>query len=67
MTEPLNDVDPVLAEVRDMGPTTVVEIVSGTGLSASTVRRKLYLLEAAGLVESDDYQRRARVYMGTDA
>lgn len=53
----------VLAEVRDMAPVTVADIAVGTGLSKSTVRRYLAELESCGLVESDDYQRRARVYL----
>jgi DNA-binding IclR family transcriptional regulator len=53
----------VLAEVRDMGPATVRAIAAGTGYSASTVRRYLGQLREAGLVESDDYQRRSRVWM----
>jgi predicted ArsR family transcriptional regulator len=63
-----NSIGVVLAEVRDMGPVTVAEIVAGIGLSPSTVRRHLADLETSGLVESDDYpragtQRRVRVYM----
>jgi predicted ArsR family transcriptional regulator len=53
----------VLAEIRDMGPATVAEIARGTGLSPSTVRRHLADLESSGLVESSNYQRRARVYL----
>lgn len=59
----LDMVGVVLAEVRDMGPVTVAEIAAATGLSASTVRRHLADLESSGLVESDNYQRRARVYL----
>jgi predicted ArsR family transcriptional regulator len=53
----------VLAEVRDMGPVTVAEIAAQTGVSESSVRRHLAELESSGLIESDDYQRRARVFM----
>ena len=55
-------VDVVFAEVREMVPATVAEIVSGTGLAESTVRRALEQLETAGMVESDSYSRRARVW-----
>jgi DNA-binding IclR family transcriptional regulator len=53
----------VLAEVRDMAPVTAAEIAEATGLSKSTVRRHLAELESSGLVESDNYQRRSRVYL----
>lgn len=53
----------VLAEVRDMGPTTVLEVAANCGISEATARRKLAALEGLGLVESENYQRRARVYM----
>lgn len=57
----------VLAEVRDMGPTTAREIATETGLSESTVRRVLRHLEQTGLVESDNYQRRSHVWMATES
>jgi predicted ArsR family transcriptional regulator len=63
-----DDEDPrgeVLAEVRDMGPVTAGAIARATGLSESTVRRHLIELETSQLVESDRYQRRARVYLAT--
>jgi predicted ArsR family transcriptional regulator len=46
-----------------MGPVTVAEIAAQTGVSESSVRRHLAELESSGLIESDDYQRRARVFM----
>lgn len=55
--------DVVLAEVREMFPTTVREIVEQTGLAESTVRRALVCLKDQGLVESENYQRDARVWM----
>lgn len=63
MNDELDPTGVVLAEVRDMAPVTVAQIVAGTGLPESTVRRRLAELEATGYVESDDYQRRARVYV----
>lgn len=60
------DVEPtgvVLAEVRDMGPVTAADVARETGISVRDVRRHLAYLEEAGLVESDNYQRRARVWM----
>jgi DNA-binding transcriptional ArsR family regulator len=62
-----NAIGTVLAEVRDMGPITAAAIAEATGLSQSTVRRHLAELESSGLVESDDYQRRARVYLDARA
>lgn len=53
----------VLAEVRDMGPVSARQIADGTGIGESAVRRHLAALEESGLVESDDYQRRARVWL----
>lgn len=53
----------VLAEVRDMGPVSAADIAIQVGLSESSVRRHLAYLEETGLVESDDYQRRARVFL----
>lgn len=53
----------VLAEVRDCGPVTVLEVAKGVGVSLTTARRVLNYLEETGLVESDNYQRRARVFM----
>jgi len=61
--EQTDDLGVVLAEVRDMAPVTVRAIAEATGLSGSTVRRHLATLESTGLVDSDDYQRRARVYL----
>ncbi len=61
--EDLNPVGPVLAEVRDMGPVTVRDIAVGVGRSESTVRRVLRYLQATEMVESDNYQRRSRVWM----
>lgn len=61
-TEGYAPVGLVLVEVREMAPATVAEIAKGTGLSQSTVRRHLAELESEGLVESDNYQRRSRVY-----
>jgi DNA-binding transcriptional ArsR family regulator len=65
-TAELNPVGAVLAEVRDMGPVTAARIADGTGLSISTVRRALALLEDTGYVESENYQRRAHVWIATD-
>lgn len=62
MPEP-NAIGVVLAEVRDMGPVTAGAVARAVGLSESTVRRHLARLESAQLVESDNYQRRARVYL----
>jgi DNA-binding GntR family transcriptional regulator len=56
----------VLAEVREMCPVTIADIVAGTGLAITTVRRALARLERDGLVEHSSYQRRARVYMAVD-
>lgn len=56
----------VLAEIREMGPVTVADIASGVGLSQTIVRRHLATLEKAGLVESDNYQRRARIYLAAE-
>jgi predicted ArsR family transcriptional regulator len=53
----------VLDEVREVGPATAKDIALNTGLKEPTVRRHLAELEAAGFVESDSYQRRARVFM----
>jgi DNA-binding IclR family transcriptional regulator len=55
--------DVLLDEVREMAPVTAGELARGTGMSERNVRRLLAELEQAGLVESDDYQRRARVWM----
>lgn len=62
----MTDLDPlgvVLAEVRDVGPVTVAEIAAGTGIAERDVRRHLARLEDTGYVESENYQRRARVWM----
>jgi DNA-binding transcriptional ArsR family regulator len=61
----MSSFDEVFAEVREIGPATVAEIVTGIGLSERAVRRALRRLEDAGLVESDNYQLRARVYLAT--
>jgi DNA-binding transcriptional ArsR family regulator len=53
----------VLAEVRDVGPVSAAQIVEGTGLSESTVRRALSTLEEGQLVESESYRRRGRVWL----
>jgi DNA-binding Lrp family transcriptional regulator len=53
----------VFAEVQEIGPAPVAEIAAGVGLSPSTVRSALKRLEAAGDIESDNYQLRARVFM----
>lgn len=58
--------DIVLAEVREMGPVTVAQIASGIDFSAPIVRVALNRLKEAGLVESDDYQRRESVWLATD-
>jgi predicted ArsR family transcriptional regulator len=65
--EQIYPVGVVLAEVRDMAPVTAASIAEATGLSESTVRRHLGALETSGLVESSNYQRRARVYMDARA
>lgn len=57
----------VFTEICDMGPATVREVVEGTGLGESTVRRSLKRMEATGRVESDlssrEYGHRSRVYL----
>lgn len=53
----------VLAEVRDLGPVSVADIVLNTDIPERTVRRCLADLERTELVESDNYQRRARVWL----
>jgi Mn-dependent DtxR family transcriptional regulator len=58
--------DIVLTEVREMGPITVAQIATGTDVSAPMVRVALHRLQEAGLVESDDYQRRESVWLATD-
>jgi predicted ArsR family transcriptional regulator len=65
-TDERDPVGVVLAEVRDMGPVTAAQIAHETGLSESTVRRTLSTLEETGHVESDDYQRRGRVWLATE-
>jgi hypothetical protein len=51
----------VLTEVREVNG-TAKQIAENIGLPESTVRSALKRLEAEGLVWSDNYQRRARVY-----
>lgn len=58
--ETLNE---VLAEVREMQPVTAMDVATGISVCEDTVRRALRQLEADGLVESDDYQQRSRVWM----
>lgn len=52
----------VLDEVRDAGPLTVKQIAENIGFPESNVRRALRRLEKEGLIWSDNYQLRARVY-----
>lgn len=58
----------VLAEVREIGPVTVKQLVESTGFPESNVRRALHRLEKEGHVVSDNYQRRGRgrVYLTED-
>lgn len=58
--------DMVLAEVREVGPVTVAQIVDGIGVSETTVRTALKRLEKAGLVGSDNYQLPARVWIAEE-
>lgn len=55
----------VLAEVRDMGPITVLNVAGNLGIAESSARRLLKQLEESGLIESDDYQLLARVFIAT--
>jgi predicted ArsR family transcriptional regulator len=62
----MSTVDAVLTEVREVGPATAAAIADSAGLSERAVRRALERLEEQGLVETEIYQRRARVFMATE-
>jgi predicted ArsR family transcriptional regulator len=66
MTANTHTDDVVLAEVREMGPVTVAEIARGTGVSEPMIRIALHRLQEAGLVESDNYQKKAAVWLASD-
>ena len=62
----MSTVDAVLTEVREVGPATAAAIADSAGLSERAVRRALVRLEEQGLVETEIYQRRARVFIATE-
>jgi DNA-binding IclR family transcriptional regulator len=62
----MSTVDEVLAEVQEVGPVTVADIVRGIGAPETNVRRALARLESDGLVSSSDYQLRAKVYIASE-
>ncbi len=56
----------VLAEVREMGPLSAHEVAVNLGISDDIARRRLRQLEEQGLIESDNHQRGARVWMARE-
>ena len=58
--------DMVLEEVREMGPVTAVQVAGGLGLKENTARAALQSLEKAGLLVSDNYQLKARVWLAME-
>ena len=56
----------VLDEVRALSPVETADIAASLGMTVSATRSTLRRLEARGLIESSNYQRRAVVWMITD-
>lgn len=53
--------DAILDEIREMGPISAPDIATNLGIPVDAARRVVYRLAAEGVLDSDDYQQRARV------
>lgn len=56
----------VLDELREAGPLTVRQVAENIGMPAATVHRALKGLQVDGLVVSDNYQLKARVFLAVE-
>ncbi len=66
MTDLTEQQQAALDEVRELSPVETVDVAANLGISASAARSTLKRLEARGLIESSDYQRRATVWLVVD-